>query len=63
MLKIVIKNPKQDDIYDMQYDTYCELTVSEDATLEEAMYAWFKALEIEGYSPTLIQELIKKFEK
>jgi hypothetical protein len=63
MLKIVIEIPKEDDIYDMHYDTYCELTVSEDATLEEATYAWFKALEIEGYSPKSIQELMEKFEK
>jgi hypothetical protein len=63
MLKIIVDIPKQDDIYDSRYDTYCEFTVSEDATLEEAMYAWFKALEVEGYSPTLVQELIKKFEK
>lgn len=63
MLKIVIETPKDNDIYDMHYDTYCELTVAEDATLEEATYAWFKALEIEGYSSKAIQELIEKFEK
>ncbi len=63
MLKIVIGIPKDSDIYDMHYDTYCELTVSEDATLEEAMYAWFKALEIEGYSHELIEKAIEKFEK
>lgn len=62
MIKIIIDNPKGD-IYDTQYSTYCELTVSEDATFEQATYAWFKALEIEGYSPVAVQKLIEKFEK
>lgn len=65
MLKIVIEEKAFEDKdigYDSQYDLNCEIVVSENATYEEAMYAWFKALKIVGYSPEGIDALMEKLD-
>ena len=47
MIKIIITRKAFEDKdigYDSQFDLNCEINVSEDATYDEAMYAWFEAL-------------------
>ena len=41
----------------------CEIVIPEDATLEEALYAFLKAAEIGGYSHSVIEEYSKLFDK
>ena len=65
MLKIVIEEKAFEDKdigYDSQYNLNCEIEVPGDATYEEAMYAWFKALKIVGYSPEGIDALMEKMD-
>lgn len=65
MLKIIVTEKAFEDKdigYDSQYDLYCEIEVDEGATYEEAMYAWFKALKVAGYSPEGIDKLMNKMD-
>lgn len=66
MIRILVNTdcfPDSDIGFDSQWDLSCEIKISEDATVEEAMYGWFKALEVNGYSPSLVRLLRDKFEK
>ena len=65
MLKIIVTERALEDKdigYDSQYDLYCEIEVDKGATYEEAMYAWFKALKVAGYSPKGIDELMNRMD-
>ncbi len=41
----------------------CEIIIPEDATLEDALYAFLKAAEINGYGYSIIEEYRKLFDK
>ena len=65
MIKIIVTKKAFEDKdigYDSQFDLNCEINVSEDATYDEAMYAWFEALKVAGYSPDGVDKLMKKME-
>ena len=63
MIKIHVKNkPITDSRDDLYYNMNCMIKIPEDASLNECMYGWFRALEIEGYSPTLIREMKDKLD-
>lgn len=65
MLKIIVTEKAFEDKdigYDSQYDLNCEIAIPEDATYEEAMYAWFKALKVAGYSPEGIDKLMNRMD-
>ena len=63
MIKIVIKqNPiaNKDICEDMQYNLKCTIVIPEDDSVIEATYAWFKALEVNGYSRDTVRKLMEK---
>lgn len=65
MLKIIISTKAFEDKdigYDSQYDLNCEITIPEGTTYEEAMYGWFKALKVAGYSSKDIDCLMEKMD-
>ena len=62
MIKIMIKqNPiTSKDFDDLRYNLKCSIVIPEDDSIVEATYAWFKALEVNGYSRDNIRQLMEK---
>lgn len=64
MIKINIETQADyDAMFPSPCSVNCEITIPEDATLEEALYAFLKAAEIGGYSHSVIEEYKELFDK
>lgn len=67
MISIYIgkQTPEEDNLFDNddQYGLYACITVPEFASLFEANYAWFKSLELAGYTPSTIEKCKAALEK
>ena len=65
MIKIKVTHKPIDDKdigYDTQYFLNCTIEIPDEVNVDEAMYGWFKALEIEGYSPDTIRSMMNKLD-
>ena len=65
MIKIKVTHKPIDDKdigYDTQYFLNCTIEIPDEASVDDAMYGWFKALEIEGYSPEHIRSMMNKLD-
>lgn len=61
-IKVKQKPPIKDDDFfsDNNYKLDCKIKIPEDATLNEALSAFFEALLVAGYSPENIEEIERK---
>lgn len=62
MITIKVKQkPIKDEFFsDNNYKLDCKIKVPEDATLDEALSAFFEALLVAGYSPENIEKIERK---